>query len=70
MKTLGEQLRAIRERDDISQETVAKGAGIRPGHLSRIENGKISNPSIDILRRLASYLGVMIVLDKKGARVE
>jgi transcriptional regulator with XRE-family HTH domain len=52
-------LRAIRTRKEISQEALAKLAGMSQTFLSKVENGK-SDPSLTTLKRLAGALGVSV----------
>lgn len=57
MVSIGEKLKQIRDEQYRSARSVAKKAGISPQYLARIERGE-SNPTIDVLRRLADVLGV------------
>jgi len=50
-------LRTVRQAQGFSLREVSRRAGIDPGHLSRIERGE-SSPSVDVLGRLASVLGL------------
>jgi transcriptional regulator with XRE-family HTH domain len=53
-------LRQLRERKDLTQEKLAKKAGITRSHLSLLEAGHRKNPSLDVLKRLARALGVPV----------
>ncbi|MFV8054778.1 helix-turn-helix domain-containing protein [Mycobacterium sp. 48b] len=55
---LGQIIRASR-RGVLSLEDLAKRAGISAGQLSRVENGS-SNPTIEILLRIADALGLRL----------
>lgn len=57
MVSIGEKLKQIRDEQYRSARSVAKKADISPQYLARIERGE-SNPTIDVLRRLADVLGV------------
>lgn len=51
------QVRRLRVERGLSQEALAVDAGVDRGYVSGIEQGA-HNPTIDILERLASALGV------------
>jgi transcriptional regulator with XRE-family HTH domain len=55
---LKDRLRVMREKRGMSQEQLAKSAGVRQSHISRIENGSIQNVRMDLLERLARALRV------------
>ena len=52
-------LKIIRKNKKISQEALAKLAGMSQTFLSNVENG-YSDPSLTTLRRLAGALGVSV----------
>src|SRR5690242_11031767 len=54
--SLGRQLGELREELGVSQAAAAAGAGIGPGHVSRIERGLVA-ASLDTLVALAAALG-------------
>ncbi len=54
---VGEQIRKFRNRYGLSQEALAKRAGIGRVTLARIELG-IQDPTVGTLERLARALGV------------
>jgi transcriptional regulator with XRE-family HTH domain len=51
------RLRKIRERREMTQETLAKKAGVSRAYLSRLEMGR-HDPPLSRLRKLAKVLGV------------
>jgi transcriptional regulator with XRE-family HTH domain len=53
------RLRQIRERRGITQETLAKKAGVSRAYLSRLEMGR-HDPPLSRLRKLAKALGVPV----------
>jgi XRE family transcriptional regulator of biofilm formation len=59
-KRLGTVLRALRERRVMTQEQVAKRAGVTKFYVSQLETGLRKNPSLPALRRLAKALGVKV----------
>jgi transcriptional regulator with XRE-family HTH domain len=57
--SIGESLRAIRERQGLSLEQAAERAGISTSHLSRIESSE-RQPSVASLLALSAALGVPV----------
>ncbi|MCY0986472.1 helix-turn-helix transcriptional regulator [Nannocystis sp. ILAH1] len=57
MYTIGELLRQWRQRRRLSQLELALAADVSPRHVSLVETGR-SNPSADMVLRLAKQLGV------------
>ncbi len=55
---LGDRVRLERERAGMTQEQLSAAAGLRQGHISRIENGEIRNVQGETLVRLARALNV------------
>lgn len=53
-------LRSLRAARGLSQERLAADTGIDRAYMSEIEREQ-GNPSVDLLERLASVLGVQIV---------
>lgn len=60
-KRVGERLKALRSKQNLSVRDLAEKTGINISNISRIENGKISS-TIDVLDRLAQALGTTIKL--------
>jgi transcriptional regulator with XRE-family HTH domain len=56
--TLGEYLRAERERADISQRQLASRVGIHNSYLARLENGENDSPAAEVLQRIADVLEI------------
>ena len=56
---LGQNLKRIRTKKDISQGDIAKELGVSRGFISTIENGK-TNPTLATIAKLAKTLGVSI----------
>jgi transcriptional regulator with XRE-family HTH domain len=54
---LGAAVRELRQKADLSQETVAGIAGVHPTWLSRIEAGS-ANPAWGTVVRIAAGIGV------------
>lgn len=58
-RALGNQIRTIRRKQDLSVADLASAAGISNGMLSKIENGGIS-PSLSTLQAIAEVLQVSL----------
>ena len=56
-KKLGSNIRKFRLSADISQEALAKKAGLYPAYLGRLERGE-KCPTIDTLYKICKALGV------------
>lgn len=54
----GELIKGKRKSLGLSAETVAEKAGISPATIYRYENGSISNPRMEVLRKIANVLHV------------
>lgn len=54
---VGKRLKEIREDKDIKQKTVAERLNVTPGHISNIENGKVS-PSLKLFEDMLEIYGV------------
>ena len=53
-------IKELRQKQGLSQNALAKTAGISQGVLSYIESGRTKNPRIDTLAAIAKALGVPI----------
>jgi transcriptional regulator with XRE-family HTH domain len=55
----GTRLRALRKTAKLTQEILAKRAGVTPSYISKLETGHLAHtPSISTLRKLSAGLGV------------
>jgi transcriptional regulator with XRE-family HTH domain len=59
-KRLGAVVRRLRRQQDLTQEQLARRAGLNQGHLSQIESGARSYPSALVIKKLARALGVPV----------
>lgn len=57
-KAIGEVIRFYRGRRDMTQEQLARKAGIAPTSVVRLENGEIERPRISTLTKVADALEV------------
>jgi HTH-type transcriptional regulator, competence development regulator len=66
--TLGQFLRAARERKSLSLRAVERETGVSNAYLSQLESGKIRQPSPVVLHKLAELYGVAYgtVLERAG----
>ncbi|MDP9439019.1 MAG: helix-turn-helix domain-containing protein [Actinomycetota bacterium] len=55
---LKEKLRVERRRAALTQEELAKRAGVGVATIARIEGGKMDEPRVSTLRKLAKALGI------------
>ncbi len=58
MAPLKEKLRTERRRAALTQEELAKQAGVGVATIARIEGGEITEPRVSTLRKLANALGI------------
>ena len=54
---LGQNLKKIRTKKDMSQGDIARALNVSKGYVSNIENGKL-NPTLATIAKLAKALGV------------
>ena len=47
----------LRTKAGMTQEALAKKAGLTQGYIAHLEGGRKRNPSLPVLRRLAKALG-------------
>ncbi|WP_159637176.1 helix-turn-helix transcriptional regulator [Erysipelothrix anatis] len=57
---LASQLRRYREREEISQYTLAKKIGVSNSTILRLENGEMDNPSLRILISLSNEMNITL----------
>jgi DNA-binding XRE family transcriptional regulator len=67
-RALAASLKQERERQQLTLADVAKRTGMDQAALSRIENGKNANPTLDTLVRIAAALGKVIRWSLEDAR--
>jgi transcriptional regulator with XRE-family HTH domain len=53
-------IKKLREQQDMTQEALAKKAGMTQGYIAQLERGLRKNPSLPALRKLARALGVPV----------
>ena len=57
---LYERIRAVREERGLTQQAVARAAGIATDMISRLENGHYTSPGLRTLLRIAEGMGVSL----------
>lgn len=60
MARLGQRIRAVREERGLTQQAVARSAGIATDMVSRLENGHYTSPGLRTLLRIAEGMGVSL----------
>lgn len=58
MVELGQRIRALREERGLTQQALARSAGIATDMVSRLENGHYSSPGLRTLLRIAEGMHV------------
>jgi len=58
--TIGERIRAVREKKGWSQYKLAKEADVQPSTISQIESGARQKPSIAVLQKVANALSLTV----------
>ena len=59
-KEYGPRIRAVRKAQDLSLSDLAQMTGISTSYLSHIETGKVDNPSIAAINKIAQGLGITL----------
>jgi len=57
---LAERLRLLRADRKVSLQVVADALGISKPHVWELEKGKTKNPSLELLKQLATFYGVSL----------
>jgi transcriptional regulator with XRE-family HTH domain len=57
---LAERLRLLREQRGLSLGDLEEKTGVTKGYLSELERAEATNPSIDILKKIAGGLDVLV----------
>lgn len=60
MAELGQRVRTLREERGMTQQALARAAGIATDMVSRLENGHYSSPGLRTLLRLADGMGLPV----------
>lgn len=57
---IGKRIRILRLERSLTQSDIEEATGISRSHLSKIESGKVANPGLDTLEKIAKALKVSI----------
>jgi transcriptional regulator with XRE-family HTH domain len=60
LRTLGMKLKTLREQRGLSQAVLAKRINVTQPYITMLESGAFSNPTLDVLRKLAKALKVSV----------
>lgn len=60
IESIGENIRILRQKNNLSQEQLTFGAGVNTSYIGQIEHGE-KNPTIKILKQISSALGISLV---------
>jgi len=60
MRTIGNRIKEIRKKADLTQEEFARKADIPYATLLKIENDTVQNPTMTTLIKIAGALGIKI----------
>lgn len=67
----GKKVRELRKANNLTMSELAKKSGTASSYISDLENGKIKNPSINKIEKIAEALGVSLAeLVKKEVKDE
>jgi HTH-type transcriptional regulator, competence development regulator len=59
-KRLKTVIKRLRQEKGLSQQALAARVGVTAAYITMLERGKKTNPSLDILKKLAKALGVPV----------
>ncbi|WP_294378212.1 helix-turn-helix domain-containing protein [uncultured Clostridium sp.] len=57
---IGEKIENLRKFNKISRSELARRINVSPAYITMLENGKKTNPSIEVLRNIATALAVPV----------
>ncbi len=58
MVSLGKRIQTLRRKQQLSQLQLERRIGIKREYISRLERGKLKNPTLNTLKKIAHGLGV------------
>jgi transcriptional regulator with XRE-family HTH domain len=67
LSELGQRLENVRLALRLQQKEMARGAGMAPGHLSDLINGKRGNPGIETILKIAKGFNISLNYVYPGA---
>ena len=66
---LGTTIRNLRKEIGKTLSEVAESTGISKSYLSQIESGKVANPTVELLGRIAKALGIDLIIQGSPSKV-
>lgn len=60
MATIGENIKRLRTRQGLSQDDLARKAGLKYSTLAKIEGDFVTKPGVQMIAKIAKALGVSI----------
>ncbi len=57
---IGRRIKVLRLERGLSQRDIEEATGVSRSHISKIESGKIANPGLDTLEKIAKALKVSV----------
>ena len=60
MATIGENIKKLRAKQGLSQDDLARKAGLKYSTLAKIEGDFVTKPGVQIMAKIAKALGVSI----------
>jgi len=57
---VGKALKELRKKNGVSQGDIFRATGLERGYLSKIENGKIKQPRITTIYKLAGFFNIKV----------
>jgi transcriptional regulator with XRE-family HTH domain len=58
--SIGQKIKALRARKKESLQQVADGVGVSKAHIWDLERGESANPSLELLKKLATHFDVTV----------
>ncbi|MCH7483577.1 MAG: helix-turn-helix transcriptional regulator [Chloroflexi bacterium] len=55
---LGDRIRKLRDKRELTQGQLAQSSSVSQGYLSQLENGEVKNPSAAVLLRVAQAMNI------------
>ena len=69
MQEIGKSIQSERLRAGLTQQEVADRTGIKISVISRLENGRAKNPTLETLNRIAAAIGCYIIVANEKVQI-
>ena len=60
MATIGENIKRLRNKEGLSQDDLARKAGLKYSTLAKIEGDFVKKPGVQMMAKIAKALGVSV----------